>query len=102
MEAAAIGGYAYTLTMPDTLPGMAKEKYDPNDTSISQTYSVFIRAQKGVEIVASHNQEGNTPENSMDGDFVSRWAAEGSAWIKYTLYRAARDFFRLDCVLQCD
>ena len=40
--------------------------------------------EKGVEIVASHNQEGNTPENSMDGDFVSRWAAEGSAWIKYT------------------
>ena len=85
VEAAASEGYEYTLTMPDTLPGMAKVKvYDPNDTSISQTYSVFIRAQKGVEIVASHNQEGNTPENSMDGDFVSRWAAEGSAWIKYT------------------
>lgn len=85
VEATAADGYEYTITMPESLPGTATIKvFDPNDRSISQTYSVFIRAEKGVEIVASHNQEGNTPENSMDGDFVSRWAAEGSAWIKYT------------------
>lgn len=85
VEADAAPGYEVSIDAPATLPGTATVRvFDPNDMSISQTYSISVRPQKGVEIVASHNQEGNTPENSMDGDFVSRWAAEGPAWIRYT------------------
>ncbi len=34
---------------------------------------------------ASNSQEPNVPENTLDGNFSTRWSAEGVQWIKYDL-----------------
>lgn len=41
---------------------------------------------KPVQVTASDVPEPeNTPENTLDGDYATRWAAEGDQWIQYDL-----------------
>ena len=36
-----------------------------------------------VSVRASGNEQVNGPENTIDGDFATRWSAEGEQWIQY-------------------
>ncbi|XID92179.1 polysaccharide lyase [Paenibacillaceae bacterium WGS1546] len=38
-----------------------------------------------VGVTASGNEEGNGPENTIDGDLSTRWSAEGEQWLRYDL-----------------
>ena len=55
----------------------------------------MLREERDVEITASDwENDINTPEKSYDGDYSTRWSAEGEARIMYT-FREPRT---LNCV----
>lgn len=70
------------VELPQTLPGTAKITVtSKTNTGIKNSYYVELKADPGI--TASTAQDGNWPENSMDGNLTSRWAAEGDQWIQY-------------------
>lgn len=73
------------IILPETLPGTAKIILtSKTDGTIQNSYYIEFLLKEGYkDIMASAAQEGNWPENSMDGDLYTRWAAEGDQWIKY-------------------
>ncbi len=60
-------------------------------TTISQEVTVSVTVQDDdevyiVSVVASGSREGASPENTLDGNLNTRWAAHGDgAWIQYNL-----------------
>ena len=75
----------YEITMPSAIPGdiiiNVKSKYFE---SMENTYIVHLKEPLDFDVRARTYQQGNEPENSVDEDFSTRWAAEGSQWILYT------------------
>ncbi|WP_313128323.1 carbohydrate binding domain-containing protein [Anaerocolumna sp.] len=73
------------IELPEALPGIAKITLTlKSDASRKNSYYIqLLLKEKDKDIIASAAQEGNWPENSMDGDLVTRWAAEGDQWIQY-------------------
>lgn len=82
---ASADGYQVEITQATEMPGVASVKVtDPADPSVYNIYTVLVRAAKEIEVEASAYQEGNPPENSIDGNMETRWSAEGEEWIMYT------------------
>jgi len=70
------------VKLPEALPGLAKVTVtSKTNADIKNSYYIELMADKGI--TASVAQEGNGPENSMDDDLITRWAAEGDQWIQY-------------------
>lgn len=70
------------VKLPDALPGLAKVTVtSKTNADIKNSYYIELLSDKGI--TASTSQEGNWPENSMDGNLITRWAAEGDQWIQY-------------------
>ena len=86
VNATAEDGYTVEITQAAALPGLASVKvYDPNDPETYSIYDITLRAMAEIEVEASDVPEpANVPENTLDGDLGTRWAAEGEQWIKYT------------------
>jgi hypothetical protein len=71
-----------SIQVPTVLPGSAKITVRSKlNTNIKTEYYIELVPDTGI--TASTAEEGNWPENSMDGDLNSRWAAEGDQWIQY-------------------
>lgn len=71
-----------TITKPAGVPGTAKiQVTSRSNPEIKSAYYVELVADNGIR--ASTAEEGNWPENSMDGNLSTRWAAEGNQWIQY-------------------
>lgn len=89
-------GCSVEVTMPASLPGQAVLKVFVEDEPYNvKYYYVTLREERDVEITASDwENDVNTPEKSYDGDYSTRWSAEGEAWIMYT-FREPRT---LSCV----
>lgn len=92
----AAEGCSVEVTMPASLPGQAVLKVFVEDEPFNvKYYYVTLREERDVEITASDwENDINTPEKSYDGDYSTRWSAEGEAWIMYT-FREPRT---LNCV----
>ena len=92
----AAEGCGVEVTMPSSLPGQAVLKVYVEDEPYNvKYYYVTLREERDVEITASDwENDVNTPEKSYDGDYSTRWSAEGEAWIMYTF----REPQTLSCV----
>lgn len=85
VSASAAGNYEVEVIVPEKIDATAYIRVtDKNNPGISKTYSVYATSKAGTEILASHYQEGNPPENALDGDLGTRWSADSDAWIKFT------------------
>lgn len=86
VEAKADDGYTVEVTQAQALPGLATVKvYATDDPGTYNIYDITLRAMAEIEVEASDIPEpANVPENTLDGDLGTRWAAEGEQWIKYT------------------
>ncbi|MGB0372303.1 MAG: discoidin domain-containing protein [Opitutales bacterium] len=58
-----------------------------NDTFYTEVVVSGIRPinDNPISVEASESQEPNLPELTLDGDFNTRWSAEGDQWIQYNL-----------------
>ena len=86
VDAKADDGYTVEITQAQALPGLASVKvYAADDPDTYSIYDITLRAMAEIEVEASDIPEpANVPENTLDGDLGTRWAAEGEQWIKYT------------------
>lgn len=73
------------IKLPEALPGIAQITLtSKTDAAVSNRYYIELLLARGnPDIIASTAEEGNWPENSMDGNLITRWAAEGEQWIQY-------------------
>lgn len=70
-----------TITKPEALPGKALITITNKDNAkLATTYTVKMKVASDVVIEASGNQDGNPPENCMDGNIETRWAVEGESY----------------------
>ena len=84
IHAAPDANSAVEISLPDALPGEAQIKVtDKHDSSLYTIYTVKLYAVGEIDVTASYYQEGNPPENSIDGDLATRWSADGEQWIRY-------------------
>ncbi|MBR2037562.1 MAG: heparinase II/III family protein [Lachnospiraceae bacterium] len=73
------------ITKPEALPGKAVITIINKDNAkLATTYTVNIKVASDVVIEASGNQDGNPPENCMDGDITTRWAVDGVSYGIFT------------------
>jgi hypothetical protein len=92
--------YGFEVIQAEGVPGMAKILVtDPEDRESLNEYRVEFRllpligeAPEGYErytvlgAEASETpQEEHKAENTLDDDFVTRWASQGKQWLKYDL-----------------
>ena len=86
VDAKAGDGYTVEVTQAGALPGVATVKvYANDDPETYNIYDINIRAMAEIEVEASDIPEpANIPENTIDGDLGTRWAAQGEQWIQYT------------------
>ncbi len=52
--------------------------------SMENVYTIKVKPPLDFDITAKSSQAPNYPENTVDEDFQTRWAAEGEQWILYT------------------
>ena len=98
---AADGDGTVEITQAQGLPGTATIK-STGDGKVDSYSLVSFKVQplldsepdeykriKIKQVTASQTpQEMNTPENTLDGDYDTKWAANGEAWIQYELESA--------------
>lgn len=97
-EVTAAGAGEVEITQAEGLPGTATIKAQEEGKVDSYSLISFkvqpllnaepedYRRAKIKKVTASQvPQEMNTPENTLDGDYASKWAANGEAWIQYEL-----------------
>ena len=79
------GDYNMEITQISALPGTASIRVSAkDDPRMYRIYEVSIRVQSDIEVTASDVPEpANVPENTMDLDLTTRWAAQGEQWIRY-------------------
>ena len=92
----AAGCQAEIVSMPEALPGQVRIRvYADAEPYSVRYYTIHLREEREIEVTASSwENDINTPEKSLDGDYTTRWSASGEQWIQYT-FREART---LSCV----
>lgn len=99
-DISASSAYDIKITQPQTLGNMAKiEVSDPSGMLRPQTYFISFTKERLVDKLSDSMKEikiegveasaiaeaNNPPENTIDNNNETKWAANGNQWIKYDL-----------------
>ncbi|MFD0715259.1 DNRLRE domain-containing protein [Paenibacillus sp. GCM10027626] len=86
VEAVAADSIETEVIPADVLPGTTVIRAFTADGSLAET-KYYIHWEGGSElIVTASDHDGNEPINTLDGDWGTRWSAQGEGqWIQYKL-----------------
>ena len=97
---AASAKYDIEITQPSSISDMAKIRVsDPAGVLKPQNYYISFTKERLVDELGDTFKEitisnveasaiaeaNNIPENTIDGDYETKWSANGNQWIKYDL-----------------
>ncbi|MFD0867686.1 Ig-like domain-containing protein [Paenibacillus residui] len=93
----SVDGHQVHVRQAEQIPGMARITVtDPSGVRSEGVYYIYFtsQAQYGIPAdrpswpiasVAASEDDGNVPENTIDGNLETRWSASGKQWISYDL-----------------